>query len=214
MFEAVFFDMDGVTIDSEPQWQRSETTLMERFGYIWSEEDQAHCVGGPLTRVGEYMALKSGSQLNGSWFMEQLISIQMEAMRDGAELLPGVSDFVQQCRDAHVPVALVSASPRNIVDSVLSALPKNFFDFSISSDEVVRTKPDPLPYLTAAKRLGVQISASLIIEDSKTGIQSAKSAGAYILAIPHFFSLESTSRMKVVKTLEGISIAELYANFK
>ena len=213
MFEAIFFDMDGVTIDSEPQWQRSETQLMARFGYKWSDEDQAHCVGGPLTRVGEYMSVLSGSNLDGLWFMNELIRIQMEAMTAGVPLLPGVEGLIDDARSMDIPVGLVSASPRSIIDAVLVGLPENLFDFTISSDDVENTKPHPDPYLKASQLASVDISRALVIEDSKTGIASARSSGAFVLAVPHYFTMQEEERLRVLPNLEGITVKSLYQLF-
>jgi beta-phosphoglucomutase-like phosphatase (HAD superfamily) len=61
-FDAVFFDMDGLMVDSEPQWFKSEIEVTNPFGYTWLEEDQIACLGGPLSRVGRYMQEKCGGQ--------------------------------------------------------------------------------------------------------------------------------------------------------
>ena len=48
--------MDGLFLDSEPQWHEAETQMMRENGYDWKPEDQLHCLGGPLRRVAEYMS--------------------------------------------------------------------------------------------------------------------------------------------------------------
>jgi phosphoglycolate phosphatase-like HAD superfamily hydrolase len=50
-FEAVFFDMDGLMVDSEPEWFLSEVEVTKPFGYTWLEVDQIACLGGPLSMV-------------------------------------------------------------------------------------------------------------------------------------------------------------------
>jgi len=52
-FEAVFFDMDGLTVDSEPQWLISESEVVAPFGYQWTQKDQIACLGGPLEKLGD-----------------------------------------------------------------------------------------------------------------------------------------------------------------
>ena len=59
-FDAVFFDMDGLMVDSEPEWLLSEKEVTEPFGYAWLDADQVACLGGPLTKVGQYMFEKCG----------------------------------------------------------------------------------------------------------------------------------------------------------
>lgn len=215
MFSAVFFDMDGVTVDSEPQWHESERELMADFGYTWLEEDQIACLGGPLSRVGLYMSDKVDNKHDGTWFTNALIERQMEKMRNGVRILPGVLDFISHLRSSELPLALVSASPRNIMDAVLQGLPSGLFDFSISSNDVAQTKPHADPYLLAASKLGIDICDCLVIEDSLTGISSARSAGAWILAVPHYVEVTSDERMRVVSSLENLTIekiAELFRN--
>ena len=48
--------MDGLFLDSEPQWHEAETLMMRENGYDWQPEDQLNCLGGPLRRVAEYMS--------------------------------------------------------------------------------------------------------------------------------------------------------------
>lgn len=213
MFHAAFFDMDGVTIDSEPQWHLSERELMQEHGYSWQESDQIACLGGPLWRVGEYMSAKANSDKGGTWFMNALIEKQISRMREGIEILPGVTELVASFREYEIPVALVSASPRLILDAVFGSAHHDLFDFTISSDDVVQTKPHPEPYLTAANQAGVDITKSLVIEDSFTGITSGKSAGAYVLAIPHFIEVPEEERVKVASSLVGLGAEQIFSKF-
>jgi hypothetical protein len=48
--------MDGLFIDSEPDWHAAETEMMQGYGYDWQPSDQLQCLGGPLSRVTEYMS--------------------------------------------------------------------------------------------------------------------------------------------------------------
>ena len=64
-YSAVFFDMDGLLVDSEPLWLESETEMMAQYGYHWLESDQAACLGGPLDRVGDYMSGLIGGKRDG-----------------------------------------------------------------------------------------------------------------------------------------------------
>lgn len=213
MFHAIFFDMDGVTIDSEPQWHESERELMSEHGYEWQESDQIACLGGPLWRVGEYMARKVDSEKSGAWFTEALIEKQISKMKRGTEVLPGVAPLIASFRSFSIPIALVSASPRSILNAALTGGIHELFDFTISSDDVEKTKPDPEPYLTAARQAGVDIAHSLVIEDSFTGISSGKSAGAYVLAVPHFIDVVEEERLKVASTLVGMTAEKAYSLF-
>ena len=208
--------MDGLTIDSEPQWLEVERELTARFGYAWTLEDQAHCLGGPLSRVGQYMSdLVDGSE-SGDYFHRELISVMAEKVRKRAVFMPGAQSLIKNLHLSGVPMALVSASPRIIVDAALAHIQPLPFSITISSDDVKRTKPDPEGYLKAAHELKVDIRNSLILEDSLTGVTAARASGAKVVAVPHLVKIEQDFQTKVLKSLEELNVdllREFYLNW-
>jgi HAD superfamily hydrolase (TIGR01509 family) len=208
-FEAVFFDMDGLMVDSEPEWFLSEIEVTKPFGYTWLEFDQIACLGGPLSKVGQYMFDRCGQQNSPEYFTQTLIDTQVARMRGNTPTMPGAVKLVRELQSHGVKTALVSASPRNIVDAVLDNLGHDLFPFSISSNDVVKTKPDPEAYLKAADMSGTNISNCLVFEDSITGMSAAMASGAYLVAVPHFVSIEESARVRVIKSLEQLSFAKL-----
>jgi HAD superfamily hydrolase (TIGR01509 family) len=215
-FEAVFFDMDGLMVDSEPQWFLSEKAVTAPFGYSWLEEDQLACLGGPLSKVGQYMFDKCGQQQSPQFFTQTLIDTQVARMRGDTPIMPGAIELVRELQSNGIKTGLVSASPRNIVDAVLDNLGHEFFPFSISSDDVIETKPHPEGYLKAATITGSDIANCLIFEDSLTGMSAAIASGAYLIGVPHLVSIAESERVRVIKSLEQLSFAkltELRSNF-
>ncbi len=208
-FDAVLFDMDGTLIDSEPLWLTSEQELMSRYDFGWTEENQAFCLGGPLDRVGNYMSDLAGGAMDGPYFTTTLISIMAEKLSSGAPLMPGALELLELVSRLNVDFALVSASPRVLVDGVLSNLSSHHFDISISSDDVTQTKPNPEGYLKAAGQLGVDITRCLILEDSATGVQAAASSGACVIAIPHLVAIQETDQIRTVSSLEELTEEKL-----
>jgi HAD superfamily hydrolase (TIGR01509 family) len=215
-FDAVFFDMDGLMIDSEPEWLQSEIEVTQPFGYAWLASDQVACLGGPLSRVGEYMFNKCGKVQSPQFFTQSLIDTQAAKMRGKTPPMPGAVELVRQLQSHGVKTALVSASPRIIVDAVLDNLGHDLFPFSISSDDVTNTKPHPDAYLKAASISNADISNVLIFEDSLTGMKAATSSGAFLIAVPHLVTIEESTKVRVIKSLQQLSyekIAQLHENF-
>jgi HAD superfamily hydrolase (TIGR01509 family) len=208
-FDAVFFDMDGLMVDSEPEWLQSEVDVTAPYGYTWLEEDQIACLGGPLSRVGQYMYDKCGQQKSPEFFTQSLIDTQAAKMRGNTPTMPGAVELVRELQSHGVKTALVSASPRNIVDAVLDNLGHDLFPFSISSDDVVNTKPHPDGYLKAASISESDISNCLIFEDSLTGMKAATSSGAYLIAVPHLVTIDESVRVRVIKSLAQLNHAKL-----
>jgi len=209
MFQAVLFDMDGLFIDSEPDWHDAESSIMKSNGYDWAPQDQLQCLGGPLTRVTEYMSKclegrKSPDQL-GTLIVDEMV----RRLSGQVAKMPGAVEFSRKVADANIPQALVSASPRVIVDAVLTGMTEKYFAKSVASGDIERTKPFPDPYLHAAKLLGVDIQKCIIFEDSPTGLTAARASGAFVVGIPHYVVVEEEARLKIIKSFSDIGLEDL-----
>ena len=214
-FESVLFDMDGLTIDSEPQWLEAEVELTAPYGYEWTVEDQAYCLGGPLSKVGQYMSEVTQAK-SGEFFHSAIVDLMARKVSKKASFMPGAIDLISSLQIAGIPLALVSASPRVIVDAALNHFSELPFKVTISSDDVIKTKPDPEGYLKAADLLGVNIRNSLILEDSATGVTAARASGARVIAVPHLVKIESDTQTKVIKSLTELNVdllSEFYVNW-
>lgn len=208
-FDAVFFDMDGLMVDSEPQWFQSEIEVTQKFGYTWTEQDQIACLGGPLSRVGKYMHNKCNGAESPEYFTQALIETQTLKMRGNTPTMPGALELVRELQSNGIATGLVSASPRKIVDAVLDNLGHQLFPFSISSDDVINTKPHPDCYLKAATLTESRIDNCLIFEDSLTGMNSAVASGAFLIAVPHMVTIEESAKVRVFSSLEQLNYQKL-----
>ena len=213
-FDAVFFDMDGLMVDSEPEWLKSESEITAAYGYQWQPEDQVACLGGPLSRVGQYMHQKCKQAETPDFFTDKLIEVQSERMRLNTPFMPGAYELVKDLQHNGVKTGLVSASPRLIVDAVLDNIGTDLFPFSISSDDVKNTKPHPDAYLKAAQLTNSDIANCLVFEDSLTGVGAATSSGAWLVAVPHLVRVDESERVRVIGSLEQLDFLKLQSLYK
>jgi HAD superfamily hydrolase (TIGR01509 family) len=213
-FDAVFFDMDGLMVDSEPEWLKSESEITAAYGYQWQPEDQVACLGGPLARVGQYMHQKCNQAETPDFFTSKLIEVQSERMRLHTPFMPGAYELVKDLQRNGVKTGLVSASPRIIVDAVLDNVGTDLFPFSISSDDVQNTKPHPDAYLKAAQLTHSDIANCLVFEDSLTGVNAASSSGAWLVAVPHLVHVDESERVRVIQSLEQLDFTKLQSLYK
>ena len=201
--------MDGLFLDSEPQWHEAETFMMKQNGYDWKPEDQLHCLGGPLTRVAEYMSNCLRGSKTSHELEEMIISEMTDRLSKQVPLMPGALAISRAINSHGLKQGLVSASPRPIVDAVLRGMGEKYFDVTVAAGDIERTKPFPDPYLHAAKLLDVDIAHCLIFEDSPTGIAAAEASGAFVVAIPHYTVIAEKPRLKVIKSFEDIGLPDL-----
>ena len=209
MFQAVLFDMDGLFIDSEPDWHDAESSIMKSNGYDWAPQDQLQCLGGPLTRVTEYMSKCLDGRKSPDQLGQLIVDEMVRRLSGQVAKMPGAIEFSRKVAEANIPQALVSASPRVIVDAVLKGMTEKYFAKSVASGDIERTKPFPDPYLHAAKLLAVDIQKCIIFEDSPTGLTAARASGAFVVGIPHYVVVEEEARLKIIKSFSDIGLEDL-----
>jgi beta-phosphoglucomutase len=96
---------------------------------------------------------------------------------------PGAFETIEELRDRGYRVALVTACATKNMQHSLNSEQQGHFDFIITGDEVSRAKPFPDPYLTAARQLGLRPEECLVVENAPLGIEAARNARMYCVAI-------------------------------
>ncbi|MEV4109673.1 HAD family phosphatase [Nonomuraea sp. NPDC049695] len=209
--EAVFFDMDGLLVDSERVWLEIETDVMARLGAPWTPTHQAHLLGGSMERTVDYMLAVSGSDVPVETVREWMTGGMVRRLSAGVHVMPGAGELLDALRAEDVPVGLVTSSLKEIADAVLKGVGRDRFDVVVTADDVVRTKPDPEPYLTAARLLGVEPVRCVVLEDSPNGVAAATAAGCAVVAVPSLLAIDPAPGRLVVPSLELLGVADLRA---
>ncbi|MGA5761040.1 HAD family hydrolase [Nonomuraea bangladeshensis] len=209
--EAVFFDMDGLLVDSERVWLEIETGVMARLGAAWTPEHQAHLVGGSMERTIDYMLAVSGAEVPPGTVRSWMVDGMVARLSAGVELMPGAVELLDAVRAEGVPAGLVTSSLGEIAGAVLKVVGRERFDVIVTADDVTHTKPDPEPYLTAARLLGVEPVRCVVLEDSPSGVAAATAAGCAVVAVPSILPIEPAPGRLVVSSLTAVTVADLRA---
>jgi len=184
------FDMDGLLVDSEPLWLEAETAVMARLGADWTPADQVQLLGGSLDRTVRYLLGKARRPATPGQVAEWLMSGVTDLVRDhGVPVRPGARELLAEVAAAGLPHALVTGSERRFMEVVLARTGLRF-DALVCADDVSVTKPDPEPYLLAAKLLGADPARCVALEDSPNGVASAEAAGYRVIAVPSLVPIE------------------------
>jgi len=182
---AVVFDLDGVILDSEEQWDEIREQLARERGGRWSDHAQADMMGMSSTEWSRYMHDVVGLRESPEEINREVVRRLLDRYAEPLPLIDGAVDAVRRIA-ARWPLGLASSSNREIIDRALelSGLAP-LFRAIVSSEEVARGKPAPDVYLEAARRLGVAAKDCAAVEDSANGIRSAHAAGMRVIAIPN-----------------------------
>ncbi|MFG1869701.1 HAD family hydrolase [Micromonospora arborensis] len=203
----MLFDMDGTLVDSEKLWDVALQELAREYGAELSAEARRAIIGTSMAESMRIMHDDLGQperdpEISAAWINARIL----ELFRSGLRWRPGAFALLRAVRAAAIPTALVTSSPRALVEIALDTLGRDNFDTVVCGDEVVAAKPHPEPYLTAARLLGVPIERCVAIEDSPTGVASARASGAAVLAVPAEVPLGRIAGVHQVESLTGVDL--------
>lgn len=177
--ELVIFDCDGVLVDSERIAVRLDAQIMAELGWSISEDEIVErFLGRSQDLLFDELAAHASRPLPEGWraaFQRRYL----DAL--DAELKPvdGVVDVLDALDALGVPTCVASSGSHEKMGRTLgrTGLYDRFAGRIFSGDEVAHGKPAPDLFVHAAERMGVAPSACAVIEDSKYGVQAARSAG-------------------------------------
>jgi len=206
---AVLFDMDGLLVDTEPLWLETETAVMARLGAPWTPQDQQALLGGSMQRTVSYLLGKATRPVPPETVARWMLDGMLDRAADGRVVVrPGARELVAEVAAADLPSALVTSSERRFAEAVL-AVTGMTFPVTVCGEDVTATKPDPEPYLLAAKLLDADPARCVVLEDSPDGVASAAAAGCRVLAIPSLLPIPPAPGRVVLGSLRDVTLATL-----
>ncbi|TMR15738.1 HAD family phosphatase [Nonomuraea turkmeniaca] len=223
--DAVLLDMDGTLVDTEGLWWQTAAAVAVSLGRRLGPADVPHVHGRTVEDVAAYLVRDepggrprhddrggpraawdeplAGQALGPGAGVSVVAGRLADAFADrvaaDVTIVPGARELLADLAAAAIPTALVSASPRRVVDLVLPRL-DHPFDLVIANEDTARGKPYPDPYLEAARRLGAAPARCVAIEDSPAGIAAARSAGCRVLVARPAEGLPSLDHVRAVST--------------
>jgi HAD superfamily hydrolase (TIGR01509 family) len=177
---AVVFDCDGLLVETESRWTLAEVELFARYGKVFDGDAKRAVLGKSMGVAAPVLAGLLDQPGRGLDLWDELVELVEPLMHD-AEAMPGAHDLVAALDG--LPMAVASSSPRMLVDAALAAAGLSFA-VTVAGDEVGHPKPAPDLYAEACAALGVAPSTAVALEDSATGIASARAAGLYVIGVP------------------------------
>lgn len=182
-FGAYLFDLDGTVADSMPlhliTWQQAARD----FGGSFPEDLFWQWGGIPLPKTVEMLNERFGYHMDPTEVVhhkEQLFLKMLDQLHPIAAVAAHVT-----LQHGKIPMAIVSGSPRLTIERSLDALKlSDRFDVIVGAEDYTHGKPDPEPFLLAARLLNVPASECLVFEDAEAGIKSAQAAGMQWVRVP------------------------------
>ncbi len=210
---AAVFDFDGVLVDSEPlHFEALREAMLSEAITVTREDYFAKYLAfddrGAIRRVLEDHGLTPHAEQMER--IARLKAARFGKILENAAFFPGARDLVHALA-AEMPLGIASGARHAGIEAILSAGGlREPFSVIVGADDVPRTKPDPAPYLMAARELGafapgLQPEHCLAFEDSVPGIASALAAGMKVVGVAHSYPPEKLRiAHRVVESLVGL----------
>lgn len=173
-FDAVLFDLDGTLIDSTPSVLRSWDTLGREFGFDADLAGSGH--GQPAAQL---IASFLPDELVAT-ALARIIELESNDLHD-VTAFHGSADFLTAL--PHSAKAIVTSGTRVLAAARIEAAGIPRPHTVVTFDDVTRGKPDPEPFLLAARLLGVDPTKCLVFEDAPAGLTAARAAGCTTVAV-------------------------------
>jgi putative hydrolase of the HAD superfamily len=211
---ALFFDFDGLIVDTETMWAEIVIATLRDDGITISMDDVRHLVGVAGREFGDAWDRFSAAHLNDHLDRETLLERVWPRCAETfltLELLPGVAELMTAARDRGWRIGLGTGSQMKTVGPRLEHHGlHDRFDAIVTIDDVARGKPSPDIYLTLAERLDVAPELCLVLEDSVHGCEAAIAAGMRVIACPCAVTAGSAfpNQARVVTSLLEVDLDE------
>jgi HAD superfamily hydrolase (TIGR01509 family) len=185
MIRAVFWDNDGVLVDTEILYFQATRELMARTGVVLTETLFKRISLTEGRSAFALVAEKGVSQEEIDRLHERRNRRYTELLEGGVRIMEGVRETLEELR-GKVVQGIVTSSRRGHFETMHrgTGLLQNF-DFILTREDFSLSKPDPEPYLKAMQRCGFGPKECLVVEDSPRGVEAAVAAGLRCLAVPN-----------------------------
>lgn len=183
MIEGILWDVDGVILDSEQVHAETEAEVAGKFGIKIAPLEVIKLYSGVhIEQEFEDMAKRA----NKLFSLKEALLIRRQILarhiEQGVPIIPGILETLNDLSPKY-KMGLVTQSEKNFVEPALDhADILHFFKARIFGEDIQHPKPDPWPFLEAARILNVSPVQAAVIEDSESGFKAAKAAGMLLIA--------------------------------
>jgi pseudouridine 5'-phosphatase len=182
----VIFDLDGVLLDTERLYTQATQQVVAEFGKTFDWSLKARMMGRAELESAEDLVRWLKLPISGAEYLARKRPL-LERLFDDTQALPGAEAFVRTLHARGLGLAVATSSSTEYFRR--KTAPHAWFSlFSVvicaDHPELERLKPAPDIFLLAARELGAEPGVCAVVEDSLAGVQAARAAGMYVVALP------------------------------
>lgn len=206
---AVLFDLDGVLIDATEWHYEALNRALNHFGYTISRFEHLTTYNGlPTQKKLEMLSVEKGLPRGLHkliWQLKQKYTTEEIFVQCNPSFAKEL--MIKRLRRDGYRLGVCSNSIRASVELMLrGAGILDEFDFYLSNEDVVRSKPDPEIYLKAMEKFEVSPEQTVIIEDAGPGVQAAQRSKAHVCQVTSFEEVDYQKVRSFIDRIEGAKL--------
>jgi beta-phosphoglucomutase len=197
--KAILFDLDGVIVDTLHYHFLAWQEVFSKIGGQVSEHTVLLHEGRSSKEILPILLHEANLDVAFDQF-DEIIEKKRVYYRKIVKIrfYHGVMDLLRKLKGLGYLLVVVTACARKTMETSLNAKERELFDIIQTGDDVPRAKPNPDPYDMARMKLGLRKQECLVVENAPLGIESAKEAGLYCVAVETTLSHEYLGKADVI----------------
>lgn len=207
----VIFDMDGVIVHSNPAHKKAIQAFCKIHNQDVSQSFLENRLYGRTNKewIPELFGEISAERL------KKLADQKEQMFRDNFDpennIVEGIHKFLEMLKENNIPMAVATSAPGENADYILSRLSiTDYFDAILDSSHVTTGKPDPEVYIKASKALGKQPESCIVFEDSVSGVEAGRKAGARVVGVMTTHTKEELAPCSmVIENFEDLKLNQI-----
>lgn len=184
---AVIFDFDETMIDLEEQHTYADAELCRELGSDHARMPESFRFSSGrriIDNIREMRSFFGWKEDEAALFAMRQRHFDRSCASSDLELMGGVERVVRRLHEGGMRIAITSSAVRSGIEAVLRRFDMlACFELIVDGSEVVHGKPHPEAYEVTARKLGVRADACVVFEDSHVGVEAAKRAGMFCVAV-------------------------------
>ena len=207
MIKAILFDFDGTLADTLPYYVKAYDKALQKLGFKWEERKIVqNCFGKKELDICKYLGMPERTEE----FTEAYFSAVKELFKN-AKLFNNTLDTLRFIKNKGLKIVIITFAYKWYIDQMLKQYRlEDYFDLVISTDDVVKAKPDPEAVLKVVDKFKLKSNEVLVVGDSKSDILMGNSAGGKtVLFFPKvydlYYSFEEIKKANPTYNIDKIS---------
>lgn len=188
----MIFDLDGTLLDTEPLYTEAAQKVLDPFGHTYTLALKRKVMGGDSTKSAQLTIDEFDLPMTPEEFLRQRESHLALLFPEAAEI-SGASQFLHQVSRRGIAIGLATSSHSHLCELKIGRRDwKGLFKSVVCGDDLAlqRSKPEPDIFLLCAERMGIRPEQVVAFEDSRNGIEAARAAGMFVVAMESPYTRE------------------------